>query len=85
MAKYVIQDFLAGTISAIIIVIAGLALGPVVVDQVQDTNTTDWEFTGHEGVEALIDLFPLIYYAGIFLASMTVLFGLAYVSARGRR
>ena len=85
MAKWAVQDFLAGVVSAIIIIIAGVSLGPTVVDIVQDTNTTGWTFTGHEGVEALLDLFPLIYYAGILLAAMAVLFGVAYMSYRGRR
>ena len=51
----------------------GLALSGTVVTTVQNVNTTGWTFTGYEGVEAMIDLFPLIYYGAIILGFMGII------------
>ena len=54
-------------IVAFLFLVFGIALGGTVVTTVQGVNTDAWVFTGHEGVESMIDLFPLIYYAAIIL------------------
>lgn len=60
-------------IVAFLFLVMGLALGSSVVTTVQAVNITGWVFTGHEAVEGIIDLFPLIYYAGIILGFMGII------------
>jgi len=61
----------------------GLALGGTVVTTVQNVNTTGWTFTGYEGVEAMIDLFPLIYYGAIILGFMGIIWYAISKSSNG--
>lgn len=63
-----------GLIFAVIFVIAGLTLGDTVVSTVQAVNTTGWTFTGHEAVENVIDLFPLLYYTGIMVGFIVAIY-----------
>ena len=65
-------------IIAFLFLVFGLALGGTVVTTVQAVNTTGWTFTGYEGVIAMIDLFPLIYYAAIILGFL----GIVWVSIK---
>lgn len=56
-----------------ITLILGVILTPIVVDQVQSTNTTDWTFTGSAGAKTLFLLLPFIFIVGIvvyFIAAM---------------
>jgi hypothetical protein len=48
-----------------IMLILGVILVPIVVDQVQSTNTTGWSFTGHAGAKTLFQLLPFIFIVGI--------------------
>jgi len=53
--------------------ILGIILIPVVVDQIQTTNTTGWHFTGYQGAKTLFMLLPFIFIVGIviyFIASL---------------
>jgi len=57
----------------VISLILGVILVPIVVDQVQNVNTTDWSFTGHSGAKTLFLLLPFIFIVGIvvyFIASI---------------
>jgi len=56
-----------------ITLILGVILVPIVVDQVQQTNTTAWTFTGAAGASTLFKLLPFIFIVGIvvyFIASL---------------
>ena len=48
-----------------IMLILGVILVPIVVDQVQSTNTTAWTFTGSAGARTLFLLLPFIFIVGI--------------------
>lgn len=56
-----------------ITLILGVILVPIVVDQVQSTNTVSWNFTGYQGAVTLFMLLPFIFIVGIvvyFIASL---------------
>lgn len=70
---------IAAFIAAVIIIIAGVNLIPIVaheVDSVIFLNASDWNFTGHSGAEAILGLIPFVFIAGILIASigMTLLY-----------
>jgi len=65
---------------AFLFLVLGLSLGSTVVTTVQDVNTTAWTFSGHEAVESIIDLFPLIYYIAIILGFMSLVWLASRVS-----
>jgi len=48
-----------------ITLILGVILVPIIVDQVQTTNTTGWTFTGYQGAKTLFLLLPFIFIVGI--------------------
>ena len=48
-----------------IMLILGAILVPIVVDQVQSTNTSSWSFTGHKGAATLFMLLPFIFIVSI--------------------
>jgi len=53
--------------------ILGVILVPIVVEQVQTTNTSGWTFTGASGAKTLFLLLPFIFIVGIvvyFIASL---------------
>lgn len=66
-----------GMIAIVVIVVAGLAMTPVVVDEVQDMNTTGWTFTGSDGAITLLGLVPFIWIASILVMGAVGMFGLA--------
>ncbi len=56
-----------------IMLILGIILIPIVVDQVQSVNTSAWSFTGYQGAKTLFLLLPFIFIVGIvvyFIASV---------------
>jgi hypothetical protein len=57
--------------------IFGLTCGDTIVTTVQDVNTTGWTFTGYQAVISLIDMFPLLYYAGIMVGFIVMIYVLA--------
>lgn len=63
---------LEALIIAFLFLAFGLALGSTVVTTVQGVNHTGWTFTGYEAVTSIIDFFPLIYYAGIILGFLGI-------------
>lgn len=48
---------------------------PVLVDAVQDINTSGWTFTGHEGAATILGLSPFIWVCGITVATVLALLG----------
>jgi hypothetical protein len=55
---------IASLIGLIVVLVIWIYLVPIVVDAVQDTNTTGWTFTGHEGALAIFLLMPFIFIIG---------------------
>ncbi|MEM1540883.1 MAG: hypothetical protein QXJ07_05845 [Candidatus Bathyarchaeia archaeon] len=56
-----------------ITLILGVILVPIVVQQVQDVDTSGWNFTGYQGAVTLFYLLPFIFIVGIviyFIASI---------------
>jgi len=56
-----------------ITLILGVILTPIVVEQVQSSNTSSWTFTGSSGAKTLFLLLPFIFIVGIvvyFIASL---------------
>lgn len=58
-----------------ITLILGVILVPIVVDQVQRTNTTGWTFTGSQGAKTLFMLLPFIFIVGIVVYFIGSLLG----------
>jgi hypothetical protein len=54
--------------------IFGLGLGQVVISTIQGYDTNGWNFTGHEAIETLLPLFPIIYYMTIILGFLGIVF-----------
>ena len=57
----------------VIALLIGVILVPIVVNQVQTTNTSGWSFTGYQGAATLFNLLPFIFIVGIviyFIGSM---------------
>jgi len=56
-----------------VMLMIGIALIPIVVDQVETVDTASWNFTGAVGAKTLFMLLPFVYIAGIvayFIASL---------------
>lgn len=68
---------LIGAIGIVILTIFLLALTPTVVDQVQDMNTSGWNFTGAAGAIALLGLVPFVWVAMILIGAVVGMFVLA--------
>jgi hypothetical protein len=47
------------------VLILGVIMLPIVVDQVMSINTTLWNFTGHQGAVTMLNLLPFIFIIGI--------------------
>jgi hypothetical protein len=58
-----------------ITLVLGVILVPIIVDQVQSTNTTGWTFTGYSGAKTLFLLLPFIFIVGIVLYFILALLG----------
>jgi CBS domain containing-hemolysin-like protein len=59
----------------VVSLILGTILTPIVVDQVQTTNTTGWNFTGYAGAKTLFLLLPFIFIIGIVVYFIGKLLG----------
>jgi NADH:ubiquinone oxidoreductase subunit 6 (subunit J) len=68
---------LIGAIGIVIITIFLLALTPTVVSQVQDMDTSGWNFTGYQGAVALLGLVPFVWVAMILIGAVVGMFVLA--------
>lgn len=58
-----------------ITLILGVILVPIVVEQVQTTNTTAWNFTGATGAKTLFLLLPFVFIVGILVYFIGSLLG----------
>lgn len=65
--------------AAIVVLLVGViflsALVPEVVTQVEDVNTTAWNFTGSSGAGTLWQLIPFIIIAGYIVKMLVELLG----------
>jgi len=68
-----LSNAVKGIIVAFLYLMFGLALGNPIVAQVQDLNTTSWVFVGYEAVISMIGLFPLIYYGGVIVGFLAII------------
>ena len=62
-------EWMAATLTLII----GMILVPIIVDQVQSVDTSNWTFTGSIGAKTLFGLLPFVFISGIviyFIASI---------------
>lgn len=67
-------------IAAVIIIIAGVHMTPIVateVDTVIFQNSSDWNFTGASGAAALMGLIPFVFIAGLLIAAVAIVFAWA--------
>jgi hypothetical protein len=64
-------------IVAFLFLIFGLGLGGAVVTTVQSVDTSGWNFTGHEAVESILPIFPIVYYGAIILGFLAIIFVVA--------
>ena len=68
-----LDNAVKGIIVAFLFLIFGLALGGTIVNTVQNLNTTGWTFNNYEAVVSMIDLFPLMYYGGLCVGFLAVI------------
>ena len=64
-------------VGIVVITIVLLSMTPTIVSQVQDLDTSGWNFTGYQGAKALLGLVPFIWVASILVASAVGMFELA--------
>lgn len=77
LVRYQQGSVIKKTIMAILSLLIGISLGDVVVTTITAINTTAWTFTGYGAVVAVINLIPLMYYAGV-----VVMAGLAFMTIK---
>ena len=70
-------------VSVIVIVVALLAMTPVIVGQVQNMNTSAWNFTGYEGSILFLGLVPFIWVASILGCAAYAMFSIAKGKGKG--
>lgn len=73
-------DKIVGAVGIVVVTITLLYLTPVIVDAVQDINTTGWNFTGYQGAIAILGLIPFIWIAGVLISCSVGMFALAKAS-----
>jgi len=62
-------------IVAVIIIIAGVNLVPIVANEVDSViflNSSNWNFTGASGAVAMMGLIPFVFIAGLLLAAVGI-------------
>jgi hypothetical protein len=60
-------------IMLVVVLMMGVILVPIVVDQVMSVNTTSWSFTGYAAAKTMLGLIPFVFIIGIvvyFIASI---------------
>ncbi len=62
-------------IGLVITLILGVILVPIVVDQIQSTDTSAWNFTGYAGAKTLFLLLPFIFIIGLVIYFIGSLLG----------
>lgn len=74
-----VDNAMTAGIALIIIVIALIAMTPIVIDQIE-TATAEadtWNFTGADGAESLLGLVPFVWIAAIVLVTVVGCFLIA--------
>ncbi|MEM3629382.1 MAG: hypothetical protein QXZ02_05275 [Candidatus Bathyarchaeia archaeon] len=51
--------------------IVALCLVPMITNQIQNVDTSSWNFTGYQGAVTLFNLLPFIFIVGIVIAFIT--------------
>jgi hypothetical protein len=59
----------------VVTMILGIILVPIVVEQVQNTQTASWNFTGYAGAKTLFGLLPFVFITGIIVYFIGSLLG----------
>ena len=72
-----ISTQIQNAIAVIVVTVALLAMTPVVVEQVQNMNTSGWNFTGYAGAILFLGLVPFIWGASILACSAYSMFRIA--------
>jgi hypothetical protein len=72
-----VSNKIIGAVGIVILTIFFLALTPTIVSQIQDMDTSGWNFTGHDGAIALLGLVPFVWVAMILIAAIVGMFVLA--------
>jgi len=62
-------------IALTVMLILGIILVPMVIDQVQSVNTASWNFTGYQGALTLFQLLPFIFICGLVIYFIGSLLG----------
>jgi hypothetical protein len=62
-------------IGLVITLILGVILVPIVVNQIQETDTSTWNFTGYAGAKTLFLLLPFIFIIGLVIYFIGSLLG----------
>lgn len=75
--KLEIGDSIQKAIAVVVVVIVLLYMTDPIVDAVNSINTTDWDFTGHEGAEAILGLLPFLWVAAILGFAAYAMFRIA--------
>ena len=74
-----VDNALTAGIALIIIMIAMLAMTPIIIEQIETATATadTWNFTGADGAESLMGLVPFVWIAGIVLLAVVGCFLIA--------
>lgn len=74
-----VDNAMTAGIALIIIMIAMLAMTPIIIDQIETAtaDAADWNFTGANGAESLLGLVPFVWIAGIVLLAVVGCFLIA--------
>ncbi len=71
-----VQGVVVGVITAVILLLVGVALGPTVIDAITDINATTLASVPMGSVIVLVaGYIPFFYYLGITLGAMTMIWG----------
>ena len=69
-----VQGIVVGVITAVILLLVGVALGPIVIDAITDINATALASVPMGSVIVLVaGYIPFFYYLGITLGAMTMI------------
>jgi len=72
-----VSNKIIGAIGIVILTIFLLALTPTIVDQVQNMDTSGWNFTGYQGAISLLGLVPFVWVSMVLIGAVVGMFILA--------
>lgn len=73
-------SYVIDLIGLVVTLIISVYMIPIVVEAVQETNTSGWTFTGAEGAKSLYLLLPFIFIIGLVLYFLVALISKARAS-----